>query len=117
MKRPYDDMIDRSRDRRDFMKAVSTGAMGLVLGAGTRSGESFASTSPPGESPVSFVTGTNRREMMHRVLEPLKDTVRRGVEGKQVVLKCNLVGPDELCAVHADAVRGVLDFLKPIYRK
>ena len=117
MKRPYEDTIERSRDRRQFLKTVSAGAMGLVLGTAAGSVESHASTASPGESSVSFVTGTDRRDMMHRVLEPLKGEIRLGIAGKQVVLKCNLVGPDALSAVHVDAVRGVLDFLKPMYSK
>jgi uncharacterized protein (DUF362 family) len=68
-------------------------------------------------STVSFVAGDNRREMMRRALAPLEEEIRAGVKGKQVVIKANLVGPDPLCAAHVDAVRGILDFLGPIYGK
>ncbi len=76
------------------------------------------SNSPLSEqSTVSLVTGSDRREMIVRALEPLEKTIRAGIKGKQVVIKSNLVGPDPLCATHVDAVRGVLDFLRPLSGK
>jgi len=67
---------------------------------------------------VSLVSGTDRREMIVRALEPLEKTVREGIRGKkEILIKANLVGPDPLCAAHVDAVRGVLDFLSPLTRK
>ena len=67
---------------------------------------------------VSLVTGTDRREMIVRALEPLEKTVRESIRGKkEILIKANLVGPDPLCAAHVDAVRGVLDFLRPLTNK
>lgn len=96
-------------------RAFLTGAAaGLLAGTGgiahPRANISAAST-------VSLATGDNRREMIRRVLRPLEAEIREGVRGRQVVIKANLVGPDPLCATHVDAVRGVLDFLRPIYGK
>jgi uncharacterized protein (DUF362 family) len=54
--------------------------------------------------------------MVNQILAPLKDEIAEGVKGKQVMIKPNFVMNDTpLCATHVDAVRGVLDFLKPIY--
>jgi uncharacterized protein (DUF362 family) len=70
------------------------------------------------QSTVSLVTGSDRREMIVRALEPLEKSIREGIKGKkEIVIKANLVGPDPLCATHVDAVRGVLDFLRPLTRK
>lgn len=67
---------------------------------------------------VSLATGTDRREMIVRALEPLEKTVREGIRGKkEILIKANLFGPDPLCAAHVDAVRGVLDFLCPLTNK
>ena len=55
--------------------------------------------------------------MMHQVLKPLEAEIKKGIKGKKVVIKPNLVGNETLdCVTHPDAVRGVLDFLKPIYK-
>lgn len=66
---------------------------------------------------VSFVTGSDRRDMITRTLEPFREEIREGIRGRQVVVKANLVGPDPLCATHVDAVRAVLGFLKPLDRR
>jgi uncharacterized protein (DUF362 family) len=77
----------------------------------------FAIPARSGKNTVSFVAGKSRRENIYNVLKPLERDIEKGIRGKQVVVKCNLVGPDILCATHVDAVRGVLDFLTPIYKK
>ncbi|MFC1538810.1 DUF362 domain-containing protein [Candidatus Latescibacterota bacterium] len=110
-----DEIIEMSRDRRDFMKKITAGSAGLVL-ASQLPGDSVLAQHVTGGSDVSFVTGTDRRDMMYQVLKPLESEIKRGIKEKQVIIKANLVGPDELCAPHVDAVRGVLDFLKPIYK-
>lgn len=109
--------IEMSRDRRSFIKSIAAGAAGMTIAPLLFTKKAHSVSLEPAPARVSFVTGTDRRDMMHRVLEPLRDDIRKEIQGKQIVIKANLVGPDELCATHADAVRGVLDFLKPIYKK
>ena len=103
--------------RRNFLKGSILLSTGLLLNQ--RSGALAAqpaAKSTPGRSKVSFVTGTDRREMMNKVLSPLKDVIAEGIKGKQIVIKPNFVNTNNpLCATHVDAVRGVLDFLKPMY--
>jgi len=108
---------EMSRDRRSFMRTVAAGAAGLAIAPSLFTKSAHPVSLEPGLARVSFVTGTDRRDMMHRVLEPLRDEIGDAIRGKQIIIKANLVGPDELCAAHVDAVRGVLDFLKPLYRK
>ncbi len=109
-----DEIVEMSRDRREFIKRVTIGAAGLTLGTLT-SDVSNAVNVEPGISEVSFVTGNDRREMMYNVLEPLKDKIIEGIQDKQIVVKINLVGNTILSSTHIDAIRGVLDFLQPIY--
>ncbi|HEX3000345.1 MAG TPA: DUF362 domain-containing protein, partial [Armatimonadota bacterium] len=99
--------------RREFLlRALAAGA-GIAAGPAMME-NACAVTAEPGMSTVSFIAGTDRREMVRQALEPLKEEVRAGIRGKRVLIKCNLVGPDPLCATHVDAVRGVLDFLEPL---
>ena len=112
-----DEMLEMSRDRRSFIKKIAAGAAGLATAPLAMPGKVHAVQSEPGISTISFVTGNDRRDMIYRALNPLKDTIKKAIQKKQVIIKANLVGPDKLSAAHADAVRGVLDFLKPIYKK
>jgi len=107
---------DRNRQRRQFLRTMFTGAAGLAFEA-IVSRDAVAEPPDPGRATVSFLAGTDRREMMYWVLKPLEKEIQEGIRGKQVIIKCNLVGPDLLCAPHVDAVRGVLDFFAPIYKK
>jgi len=75
-----------------------------------------AETPQPARSRVSFLTGTDRREMVYKAMLPFKEEIQKGVQGKQVFIKPNFVATSvPLCATHVDAVRGVLDFLTPLY--
>lgn len=112
-----DELLEMSRDRRSFIKKFAAGAAGLATAPLMIPVKGHAVQSKPGISTISFVTGNDRRDMIYRALNPLKDSIEKAIQKKQVIIKANLVGPDKLCAAHADAVRGVLDFLKPIYKK
>jgi len=111
------EMYEMSRDRRRFIRKIAFGTAGLALNHFISPNMSRAVTTDPGKSTVSFVTGNDRREMMYEVLKPLESEIRKEIQDKKVIIKANLVGPDLLCAAHVDAVRGVLDFLKPLYKK
>lgn len=74
--------------------------------------------SQPSRTKVSFLTGTDRRQMVYQAMQPFKDQIQQAIQGKQVFIKPNFVATNiPLCATHVDAVRGVLDFLKPIYSR
>ena len=109
-----------SSSRRFFMKSMTLGAAGLAAGTFTTVHEtvSVAEESLPGTARVSFVKGKDRRGMIYEVLKPFEKQIREGIKGKQVIIKPNFVVNNvPLCATHVDAVRGVLDFLKPIYKQ
>jgi uncharacterized protein (DUF362 family) len=103
--------------RRNFLKGGLLMSAGLLLSGKTNSfAAESTKQSKPDRSKVSFATGKDRREMMNQVLIPFKDEIVEGLKGKQVIIKPNFVSTNNpLCATHVDAVRGVLDFLKPIY--
>lgn len=103
--------------RRGFLRGMSLGTAGLALGTPVRTARGAEAPSADRTSRVSFVTGSDRRDMIFQALKPFEKEIREGIRGKQVVIKPNLVWYDNpLCATHPDAVRGVLDFLKPIHK-
>jgi uncharacterized protein (DUF362 family) len=120
---PDSQLRDYLPDRRTFLKGAALLSAGLMV---NRSSTVWADDTPaparaaqaaqPARSRVSFLTGTDRREMAYKAMAPFKDEIQKGIQGKQVYIKPNFVINDvPLCATHVDAVRGVLDFLKPIY--
>jgi uncharacterized protein (DUF362 family) len=107
-----------SYSRRKFFKNIAVGAAGLSLGSFGAYEKVSAENTNTGKSLVGFETGADRREMISSALKPFEDKIGAAVEGKQVVIKVNMgqiEGP--LNATHPDSVRGVLDFLRPIYKK
>ena len=106
------------KNRRDFIKGFSMGIMGGAAGIINSSEEAMAAQSLSTESSVSFLAGNDRREMIGQVLKPFEKEIREGIRGKQIVIKPNLVNDfNPLQATHPDAVRGLIDFLKPFYKK
>ena len=107
-----------SESRRCFIKSLAAGTAGLGLGSLGLIEKTSAAVTNPAKSRVSFETGTNHREVTAAALKPLDDEIGAAIEGKQVIIKVNMgqvVGP--LNATHPDTVRGILDFLRPIYKK
>ncbi|MHB9030687.1 MAG: DUF362 domain-containing protein [Candidatus Latescibacterota bacterium] len=51
-------------------------------------------------------------------MAPFRDEIEQGIRGKQVIIKVNCVSDgDPLCATPPDAIRAVIDFLKPLYSR
>lgn len=124
------DPIKKVLGRRDFLKTASLGSAALSFGAlgmagcasrlpETRRTGNFGKTvADPGESRVSLVTGNDRRKIVIESLEPFREQIRQSIEWKKVLIKVNCVWQDTpLIATHPEAIRGVLDFLKPIYNR
>ncbi|OHB64853.1 MAG: hypothetical protein A2Y76_05865 [Planctomycetes bacterium RBG_13_60_9] len=113
-------VFDYLADRRTFLKGATLLSAGLMLNRSpaVRGAQppAPAPAAQPARSRVSFLTGTDRREMVHKAMEPFKEEIQKGIQDKQVYIKPNFVSTNvPLCATHVDAVRGVLDFLKPLY--
>jgi len=103
--------------RRGFLGGAAFGALCFAAGA-VSAPEPSDSAETPGEARVSFIAGTDRREMVRRALQPVEKEIREGIRDRQVVVKTNFVAEGTpLCATHPDAVRGLLDFLAPLYKK
>jgi len=112
----YERLMDGNR--RNFLKMFAAGAAGLVGATLTGTGFARAAGSLETTSRVGFETGTDRREMIVSSLKPFENEIGTAIDGKKVLIKVNMgqvEGP--LNATHPDTVRGILDFLKPIYKK
>jgi len=68
-------------------------------------------------SKISLIKGEERYENVLESLEKIKEDIK--VEDKKkIVIKPNLLSPkNQLASTHVDAVRAVLDFLKPFNKK
>jgi uncharacterized protein (DUF362 family) len=105
-----------SLNRREFLKTTSIGAAAFIAGTGMLKKSAVAAAPAPAVSKVAFASGgTCRRQMMLEVLEPLRDDITAGIQGKQIIIKPNcVVTNNPLACTHADAIRGVIDFLRTI---
>ncbi|MHC4556377.1 MAG: DUF362 domain-containing protein [Planctomycetota bacterium] len=118
-------------NRRDVLKGFGLGALGLALG-----GKSFGPvisyafpgspwikknglfTAEAAPAKVCLVKGNDRREIVYQALKKIEDEVLASIGDKKILIKPNFViTTRQLAATHVDAVRGILDFLKPHYKK
>lgn len=68
-------------------------------------------------STVSFTSGTDRKQMLYEVIKPFESELKAGLKKKQLVIKPNMVVTNvALCATHVDALRALLEYLRPIYK-
>jgi len=127
--------------RRDFLKGVGFGVFGAAAlgrdliagGAGKRGsgaagqavGGPFAGPRSGGElyravtapATVSLVKGGDRRTIVYQSLKAIENEIFAAIGRKQVMIKPNVcVDKKPLAVTHVDAVRAVLDFLKPGYK-
>jgi len=71
-----------------------------------------------GRSSVAFTTGTDRQQMLFEVMKPFEQEIRAGLKGKQLIIKPNMVVTNvDLCATPVDALRSLLEYLRPIYQR
>ncbi|HWC95339.1 MAG TPA: DUF362 domain-containing protein [Candidatus Sulfopaludibacter sp.] len=67
---------------------------------------------------VALIKGNSRRENIYKSLKLIEDDVFAAIGDKQILIKPNFVQTSKpLAATHADAIRGILDFLTPHYKK
>ena len=114
-------------DRRQVLRGFGAGAVAAALGGvGFKAGPSRAQGAPVVGSKralfneitqpanVSLVKGNDARENMYKALRNIEDEVLASIGNKKILIKPNFVTTNrELCATHVEAVRGILDFLKP----
>ncbi|MGA2556104.1 MAG: DUF362 domain-containing protein [Verrucomicrobiota bacterium] len=115
-------------NRRQFLKT------GLATGAGALFGARFArAAGGPGATPerpvapgppaaaatapskVALTNGDNRTDNVFRALKSLEKEIAQSIGNRRVVIKPNNVSTTyQLAATHADALAGILEFLKSI---
>ena len=86
---------DSLNNRRNFLKGSLLFSAGAMLNLNSRviAAQPTVATSQPaqtvgtGRSKVSFTAGKDRRDMITKVLEPWKDEIQKGIQGKQVIIK------------------------------
>jgi len=117
-------------NRRDILKGFGLGAASLALG-----GKYFAPAitkaapgspwvkkngifSPAGPAKVALIKGNDRREIVYQALKKIEDEVLASIgDKKKILIKPNFVITSrQLAATHVEAVRGILDFLKPHFK-
>ncbi len=113
--------------RRDLLKVMGPGFVAATV---MRAGQAEAPPQyrrrggrklyqPPSEpSTATLIKGNDRRENIYNSLKLIEDEVLAGIEDRQILIKPNFVQTSvPLAATHADAIRGILDFLQPHYKR
>jgi uncharacterized protein (DUF362 family) len=92
---------------------------GDVLGPGAQSLSSARLYSKVASTArVSLVKGEDRYKNVTRALKAMEDDILGAIRNKKILLKPNVVLADNPLAVtHVDAVRAILDFLAPHFKK
>jgi uncharacterized protein (DUF362 family) len=119
--------------RRDLVKTIGAGMLGAAAipatGMGAyakvleppryRSRGGLSLFHPPEEtSNVALIKGNDRSENIYKALKLIENEVFSGIQGKQILIKPNFVQTSkQLAATHVDAVKGILEFLRPHYKK
>jgi len=113
--------------RRDILKVPGAGLIGAAAARASdaeapplyrrRAGRKLYQ--PPTEpSSAALIKGNDRRENIYKSLKLIEDQVLSGIQDKQILIKPNFVQTSkQLAATHADAIRGILEFLRPHYKK
>jgi len=118
-------------NRRDILKGFGLGALGLTLSGGSfGSAVIRAATGSPlvgegqlykkkaGPAKVGLIKGNDCRDIVYQALKKIEDEVLTSIGDKKILIKPNFVSTNrQLAATHVDAIRGILDFLKPHYKK
>jgi len=111
--------LDFFPGRRAFPGALSSFAAGLSLKTPGFPGD--AEAQPREEtSAVALTVGTDRRGMVRDALKPFEEEIKAAIRNKQVIIKVNMGQVDKKWPYNAtdpEAAQGVLDFLKPIYKR
>lgn len=122
----------KALNRRDFIKEMTQVTLsGIVLGGQyscidkknadevdqqVRDGQLYKKVKKPAR--VSLIKGNDRREIIYQSLKMIENEVLESLGNKKVLVKPNVVVTDNpLAATHVDALRAVLDFLAPHYKK
>jgi len=123
--------VNNHLNRRDILRGFGLGTLGLTLGGGSfGSAVIRAATGSPlvgkgqlykktaGPAKVSLVRGNDCRDIVYQALKNIEDEVIASIGNKKILIKPNFVSTNhQLAATHVNAIRGILDFLTPHYKK
>jgi len=99
--------------RREFLLNSLLVPAGILMNSKVNGDYAFGAKAKKAPAKVSFMSGTDRRQLIYDVLKPFEKEIKKGIKGKRVIIKTNCVWDGNLlCATHPDAIRGVLDFMK-----
>ncbi len=106
-------------NRRDFLMktGLATGAAALFAGRFARAAAAPGATPQTSVAPskVALTNGDNRTDNIFRALKSLEKDIAQSIGNRRVVIKPNNVSTTtQLPATHADALAGILEFLKSI---
>jgi uncharacterized protein (DUF362 family) len=114
-------MIASSTDcRRDFLKTAVAGSLAaLIAGRFTRLAHAqtapATTPAPSGPAKVALTKGNERTDNIFRALKSLEKEIAQSIGKRRVIIKPNNVSTtNQLSSTHADALAGILDFLKSI---
>jgi uncharacterized protein (DUF362 family) len=123
--------VKKHLNRRDVLRGFGLGALGLALGS--KSFGPLVSYAAPGSrwvkknglfrnttipAKIGLVKGNDCRDIVYQALKKIGDDILASVGDKKILIKPNFVSTNRpLAATHVDAIRGILDFLKPHYKK
>ena len=110
--------LNSDLSRRSFIQRSTGFATALLGGVYSLAQPRSAQASPIRESVVSFRNGTDRRDIVPKLLKPFEEDIIRDIGNKQVVIKANAGLAEDKYAdrsTHVEHLRGILDFLEPIY--
>jgi uncharacterized protein (DUF362 family) len=67
---------------------------------------------------VALIKGNDRAENVYKSLKLIEDQVFSAIGDKRILIKPNFVQTGkQLAATHVDAIRGILEFLRPHYKR
>ena len=110
-----------SLSRREFVQAAGAGLLlrsQILKAQSTPRSDMAAAQASASRAKVALVHGDDRRKNVTAALESIDDQIRAELARKKyVVIKPNNVSFDnQLASTHADALRGILDYLEPRFR-
>jgi uncharacterized protein (DUF362 family) len=117
-------MLSSIECRRDFLKATAAGGLAAIIAsrfdrAARAQAVGRAVPAAPaagaGPSKVVLTNGGQRTANVIDALKPLEKEIKAAIGNRRVIIKPNNVSTtNQLAASHADALDGILDFLKTI---
>jgi uncharacterized protein (DUF362 family) len=121
---------EKHLNRRDILKGFGLSAVGLALG-GKYFGPALSKAAPgspwvkkngifgkAGPAKVALIKGNDHRDIVYQALKKIEDEVLASIgDKKKILIKPNFVITSrQLAATHVDAIKGILDFLKPHFK-